>query len=1669
MKIHRYDMGYGIGVLAAVLALMLLWPGLWKNLLVANGFLPHGHCYLWKPSLVWLHIISDTLIGLAYVAISGTLAYLVYKSRQDIPFHWMFLLFGTFIVACGSTHFMEVWTLWTPTYWLAGELKLITAVASVTTAVILPSLVPQVLGLVEDAKISQERKLKLEVANQELEELAHKLKELDRLKTQFFANVSHELRTPLALILGPTEKLLASDKLTQEQHNNLKVVRRNAQTLLKHVNNLLDVSKLEAGKMSVNYTQVDLAHLVKLTAAHFETLAQECHISFAIDTPESVPAQVDAEKLQRICFNLLSNAFKFTPNSGSIKCRVEVCWGGEEEKVKSQKSKVKINTPPLPCAPAPISARITVEDSGVGVPLELREVIFEPFRQGEQEASRKFGGTGLGLAIVKEFVELHGGAIAVDEAALGGARFTVELPLLAPADVEVESAIALSPDNINSELASVILAELRSPEINVVKDYLTVPSTQPRVLVVEDNPEMNRFIADTLASDYNIVTALNGQEGLELALKLHPDAILSDVMMPQMTGDRMVRQIRLQRELNAVPIVLLTAKADDDLRVQMLREGVQDYLMKPFSAEELKARVANQIAMKRAKEILQQELGSVTENLALLAEEVRIRQRELQTTLAALQESEQRFRQLAEHIREIFWLFDTKNSKILYISPRYEQIWSLSCQSMYEQPKSFLDIVYPEDKQQVLLAFEKQLRGEHLEVEYRIVQRNGSIRWIWARAFPIEDEWGEVYRIAGIAEDITDRKQAEIVLQNFASELEIAIAQRTDELALSNALLQEKIAEIQAEKEALRRSEERFRSYFELPLIGIAITSEEKGWLQVNDKLCDIFGYSRQELSQMTWVEITHPDDLAADIDNFNQILAGERESYTIDKRFIRKDGEVIHADIATQCVRCADGSTDYFVLLVQDITDRVRALLKLRLLESVVVNANDAIVITEAEPIEEPGPRILYVNAAFTRMTGYTLQEVVGKTPRILQGPQSDRATLNQLREAIQNWQPGVFELMNYRKDGSQFWVELSLVPVADEMGCYTHWIAIERDITQRKLSEEALYRREREFKTLVENSPDIILRSDREMRYLYVNPVVQTLTGTPTENFIGKNFREMGSPEELCQLWETTLTKVFESGVEQTIQFVCPTAMGVRTYQSRVVPEPNKKGAIESALAVIRDITELKEAEEERAQRIREQAARVLAEAQQRRFAFLAEASMVLASSFDYETTLAQVARLALPYLADWCIFYIVGEEGQILRLASAHSDPRQEELLQQLQSYDRLDAANPKSKIQNPKSGDPNRSHPVLEVLSTLKPAYYPELSYDQIQQCASNAEDLQILEALKPQSAIVVPLVTQGRILGTLEFVYAESGRRYSWEELALAEELATRAALAVDNSRTHREAQEANRLKDEFLAILSHELRTPLHAILGWVNLLRTRKIDAITTARALETIERNARLQTQMVSDLLDVSRIIRGKLELNLSPIDPIPVLVAALDTVRPIAERQGVELKCVFNAVGEVAADADRLQQIVWNLLSNAIKFTPKGGLVEIKLEKLQMADLKLQNENKNAVFNLQSEMSNLKLNRSEMLNIKSEISYAKITVTDTGKGISPGFLPYVFDRFRQESNLHQGDAHSSLTRSQVGLGLGLAIVRHLVELHGGTVSADSAGEGQGATFTVKLPARG
>lgn len=584
-----------------------------QSIFNSDGFMPHGGCYAWTPGLVILHVASDLLIGLSYVAISTMLVLLVYKGRREIPFHAMFLAFGLFIVACGGTHFMEVWTVWQPYYWIAGGVKAVTAVASLATAFALPPLLPMALHMVTAAQLSEKRRVELEEAHAELSRLYERLKEFDEIKTQFFANVSHELRTPLTLITGPTERLLAQPSLPAETRRDLVSVRRNAGLLLRHVNDLLDVAKMASGEMDLTYTRADLAQLVRVTAANFETLAADHEVAYTVDAKEVTPAELDAPKIERVLLNLLANAFKFTPAGGKIGCSLE--------------------TVPAPDSGGRANAVLMVDDSGPGVPAELREVIFERFRQVESGPSRRFGGTGLGLAIVKDFVELHGGSISVTDSPLGGARFRVELPTQAPEGTRVGGA---RPEVDAAAVARQMVDELTSVRPDpAVASAPAASGEVPRVLVVEDNPDMRRFVAASLGTEYATSTAVNGRDGLQQALAHPPDLVVSDVMMPEMSGDELVRALRQHRELNDVPIVLLTARDDDQLRLRMLREGAQDYLTKPFSAEELRARVGNLVALKRSRELLQGELENRDDSLEALAREIASRNRDLQQALDA--------------------------------------------------------------------------------------------------------------------------------------------------------------------------------------------------------------------------------------------------------------------------------------------------------------------------------------------------------------------------------------------------------------------------------------------------------------------------------------------------------------------------------------------------------------------------------------------------------------------------------------------------------------------------------------------------------------------------------------------------------------------------------------------------------------------------------------------------------------------------------------------------------------------------------------------------------------------------------------------------------------------------------------------------------------------------
>lgn len=440
------------------------------------------------------------------------------------------------------------------------------------------------------------------------------------------------------------------------------------------------------------------------------------------------------------------------------------------------------------------------------------------------------------------------------------------------------------------------------------------------------------------------------------------------------------------------------------------------------------------------------------------------------------------------------------------------------------------------------------------------------------------------------------------------------------------------------------------------------------------------------------------------------------------------------------------------------------------------------------------------------------------------------------------------------------------------------------------------------------------------------------------------------------------------------------------------------------------VQDITERKRLEAERDQLLaRERAARAEAEAQEKRATFLAAASQMLISSLDYRQVLTSIAHMSVPMLADWCFVDIV--ENRVVDFTKpvvAAATPEKEDLILQLRR-------------RYPPS--PDAPYGPAKVLRTGEPELVSHVSEEIPLALAQNEEHLKLLHQLQATSYMVVPMQVGACKLGTIAFSFARADRRYNQADLEMALELGRRAAVALNHARLYQDAQEANRIKDEFLAIVSHELRTPLNALLGWSQMLRSRKMSEETTAKALATIERNARLQSKLIEDILDISRIVQNRIRLHKTAVHLVPIINEVLEDVRPLAEAKAIDIEPILDpSVGQVFGDPERLQQVVWNLLSNAIKFTAQGGQVKVQLAQTG--------------------------------------NDAQITVSDNGQGISADFLPYVFDRFRQ--------GFDTTTRKSGGLGLGLAIVHHLVEMHGGTVYASSAGEGLGATFTVRLPIR-
>ncbi|MBO3461392.1 response regulator [Aetokthonos hydrillicola Thurmond2011] len=407
---------------------------------------------------------------------------------------------------------------------------------------------------------------------QKTREQAERLLELDKQKTEFFQNISHEFRTPITLIQGPLESAVASKEgLSYFQSM---IALRNSRRLLRLVNQLLDLQRLDAGRMQPSFYLCDLVEFVSQIVESFRPYSERKKLNLLTHMIECPAVYLDMEKFDKVVYNLLSNAMKFTPEGGSISVKVQ---------------------------PSGAHCIVQIQDSGIGIVQEQIPYLFDRFRQAEGSENRSYEGSGLGLALVKELVELHGGRVTVESAYGNGTTFTVFLlpgNSHLPAEQIKEESSEININRATVELADLELVEPQEQEINE-EIFLCEPSTSSTILVVDDNPDLRVYVSGILrANGYRVQTACNGSEGFDVAKKIVPSLIVSDLMMPIVSGLEMIRSIRHEEILKGIPIILLTAKVDEETRIEGTERGADAYLAKPFNDRELLAEVRNLLALK---------------------------------------------------------------------------------------------------------------------------------------------------------------------------------------------------------------------------------------------------------------------------------------------------------------------------------------------------------------------------------------------------------------------------------------------------------------------------------------------------------------------------------------------------------------------------------------------------------------------------------------------------------------------------------------------------------------------------------------------------------------------------------------------------------------------------------------------------------------------------------------------------------------------------------------------------------------------------------------------------------------------------------------------------------------------------------------------------------------
>ena len=788
-------------------------------------------------------------------------------------------------------------------------------------------------------------------------------------------------------------------------------------------------------------------------------------------------------------------------------------------------------------------------------------------------------------------------------------------------------------------------------------------------------------------------------------------------------------------------------------------------------------------------------------------------------------------------------------------------------------------------------------------------------------------------------------------------------------------------------EEALRDSEERFRLATSAGSVGVWDWNVAADTVVWSDTLYAIHGLAPGSFTGTldAFAALVHPDDRDAVIAAVQRVLR-EGAPFAMEFRALRPDGSVVWIYTHAKVLRDETGAVVRVLGATVDVTERKRMEESLREREQryelVVAGAEAAIWDWDV-----PSRRVMY-SPRWKELRGLAESEVGdGEEEWIERVHPDDRDRVHAALRAHFEGRTAVFaeEYRVRHADGRWIWILDRGIARRDALGRVVRMAGSETDITSRKEAEQSLSESEARFRTIADSAPAMLWVTEADGRCTFLSRGWFDFTGQTAEEDAGFGWLSAVHPED-----RPGVTEMFLQATARHEPFSAEYRLrradgvyrwAIDTGRPRLTDDGRFLGYIGNVI----DITERKRREVDTA--------------------FLADISEDLARSSDSDEIMRLVAaKLGRHMGVARCLF---SEIDTTLKLAHVIHDWTAETQPSLVGTYPLTSLATPE----------------VEAFLSSGQ-----QLVIDNVVTDPRTAPTHELLVRRGVRAYVNTPYVSYGRWTASLSVQRPEP---YSWtaEEQALLQDVANRAWARIERASAERRLREseaqlrrASQMKDEFLATLSHELRTPLNAVVGWTQMLRTGALRPDVVARAFEALERNAKAQSQLVDDLLDMSRIVSGKLHVRNERVDLATVVNAAADTVRPAALAKGVALDLQFEpgAPAALRGDPDRLRQIVWNLLSNAVKFTPGGGAVRVSVRGADQA--------------------------------------AVIEVRDTGEGIDPSFLPFVFDRFSQ--------ADGTTTRRHGGLGLGLAIVRHLTEAHGGTVAAASAGAGEGAAFTIRLP---